>query len=69
MCIIKLVVLEINTVKKFLQRNHKGKKLFPFQEVPFNTHTCSSDPRDCQMFPLKTGFLHAQITFKTGLVV
>jgi len=27
----------------------------PFQKVPLNTHrpTCSLDPRDCQMFPLK----------------
>lgn len=58
---LKLVLLEINTVKNVLQWNRKGNKLFPFQVVPFNTHTCSLDPRDSQMFPLKAGFPHAQI--------
>jgi len=45
----------MNVVKNFLQWNRKGKKLFPFQDVPFNTHrpTCGLDPRDCEMFPLK----------------
>jgi len=61
---LKLVLLEINTFRNFLQW-----KLLPFQEVPFNTHTCSLDPRDCQMLPLKTGFLRVRIPFKTGSVV
>lgn len=57
MCMLKLVLLTINTVKNSLPWSCKGRKLFPFQEVPFNTHTCSLDPRDCQIFLLKTGFL------------
>jgi hypothetical protein len=64
---LKLVLLPIHTFKNFLAWNRKGKKLFPFQEVPFNTHTCRSDP--LTNISAKNRFPNAQTSFKASFIV